>query len=387
MPAKQVLFRSAARDKILHGATQLADTVRTTLGLRSKSVPTQKSWGAPIVRNDGVAVAKEEPDKARATSRSQNVALATLFGTVDYAARVARRLAVPLLPVEERDFEDGEHKVRPLAAVEGLDVYVIHALYGDEKHSVNDKLCRLLFLIGALKDHGAARVTAVLPYLCYARKDRRTQPCDPVTSRYVAALFEAVATDRVFAVEVHNTAAFDNAFRCPTRHIDTAALFAQHLAPVAEAEKLVVVSPDAGGTKRAEVFRRALEGQTGAAIDNGFVEKYRRGGTVTGGALIGGVEGRTVVLFDDLISTGGTLLRAAKACRSAGARRVIAAAAHGLFTGTASEFFNGNDFDGLVITDTVPLATSMPPAWRERLTMLDSTPLIADAIAQACRAD
>ncbi len=311
------------------------------------------------------------------------LALFTLAGTTGYAARVAQRLATPLFPVEERDFEDGEHKVRPLASTVDLDAYVIHALHGDETHSVNDKLCRLLFLIGALKDHGAARVTAVLPYLCYARKDRRTQPYDPVTSRYVAALFEAVATDRLLAVEVHNVAAFDNAFRCPTRHIDTADLFATHFAPVARNTKLVVVSPDAGGVKRAEIFRRALEREAAVAIDNAFVEKYRSGGIVTGGALIGGVEGRTAIIFDDLVSTGGTLLRAAKACRAAGARQVFGAAAHGLFMGGASELFASGDFDGLVIADTVPLFKTLASVSQNRLTVLDSTGLVADAIARA----
>lgn len=311
---------------------------------------------------------------------SDKLALFTLAGTTEYATRLASRMGMPLSAVEERDFEDGEHKIRPLASVQGLDAYVIHALHGDDAHSVNDKLCRLLFLIGALKDHGAARVTAVLPYLCYARKDRRTQPYDPVTSRYVAALFEAMATDRVLAVEVHNGAAFDNGFACPTEHIATAEFFAAHFAPMAKNGDVVVVSPDAGGVKRAELFRRALERLSGRSLDNAFVEKYRSGGVVTGGALVGGIRGRTAIIIDDLISTGGTLLRAAKACRTAGARRVFAAAAHGLFTGGASELFASADFDGLVVSDTVPLPNDLPAPARNRLTVLDSTTLVADAI-------
>ncbi len=311
------------------------------------------------------------------------LALFTLAGTTDYASRLASRLQTTLTPIEERDFEDGEHKIRPLASVEGLDAYVIHALHGDDAHSVNDKLCRMLFLIGALKDHGAARVTAVLPYLCYARKDRRTQPYDPVTSRYVAALFEAIGTDRVFAVEVHNTAAFDNAFACPTQHIATAEFFAAHFAAMAKNGALVVVSPDAGGVKRAELFRRALEHMAGRPIDNAFVEKYRSGGVVTGGALVGGIQGRTAIILDDLISTGGTLLRAAKACRTAGARQVFGAAAHGLFIGGASELFASSDFDGLVVSDTVPLPMDLGAPARNRLTVLDSTTLVADAIKRA----
>lgn len=311
------------------------------------------------------------------------LALFALAGTEDYGRRLAARLDLPLSPLEERGFEDGEHKLRPLVPVEGDDVWVVHALHGEDTASVNDKLCRLLFFVGTLRDHGAARVTAVTPYLCYARKDRRTQPQDPVTSRYVAALFEAVGTSRVVAIEVHNTAAFDNGFRCPTRHIETAELFAEHFAPLARAEDIVAVSPDAGGVKRVEQFRRALERKSGKALDNAFVEKYRSGGIVTGGTLVGDVAGRTAVILDDLISTGNTLLRAARACRAAGASRVFAAATHGLFTGGAAELFTGGDLDGIVIADTVPIPAMISPSARGRLTVLDSTALVAAAIGRA----
>lgn len=314
------------------------------------------------------------------------LALFTLAGTEEYAKRLAMQLETPLSPIEERNFEDGEHKIRPLVPVEGTDAYVIHALHGDATQSVNDKLCRLLFLIATLKDHGAARVTAVTPYLCYARKDRRTQPHDPVTSRYVAALFEAVGTDRVMAIDVHNVAAFDNSFRCATRHIETALAFAEHFAAMARTGKIVAVSPDAGGTKRVEQFRRALERKSGETVDNAFVEKYRSGGVVTGGALVGDVRDKTAIILDDLISTGTTLLRAAQACRGAGAARVFGAAAHGLFTGGAAELFASVDLDGLVIADTVPLRETIPPSARDRLTVLDSTALVAAAIGGARRA-
>lgn len=313
------------------------------------------------------------------------LALFTLSGTTDFAKRVSVRLETPIYAVEERNFEDGEHKIRPLVPVEGTDAYVVHGLHGDDVQTVNDKLCRLLFLINTLKDHGAARVTAVLPYLCYARKDRRTQPFDPVTSRYVAALFEAMGTDRVLAVEVHNVAAFENSFRCPTKHIETADLFAAHFTPMAKNEELVVVSPDSGGVKRAELFRRALERKLVQPVDNAFVEKHRGGGVVTGGALVGGVEGKTVVIVDDLISTGNTLLRAARACRAAGARHVFAAAAHGLFIGGATDLFASNDFSGIVIANTVPFNNNIGPAAQARLTVLDSTGIVADAIAELHR--
>jgi ribose-phosphate pyrophosphokinase len=313
------------------------------------------------------------------------IALFALTGSIDYAKRIAARLETPLLGVEERAFEDGEHKIRPLVSVEGQDAFILHALHGDETQSVNDKLCRLLFFIATLRDHGAARVTAVLPYLCYARKDRRTQPHDPVTSRYVAALFEAVGTDRVLAVEVHNEAAFENGFRCPTEHLTTAELFAEHFARIGKDNEIVVVSPDAGGVKRAERFRRALEKQTKSRVDSGFVEKYRSGGVVSGGALVGSVGGTTVILLDDLISTGTTLLRAAAACRAAQAAHVYGAATHAVFPRSGTDFFARGEFDGLVVTDTVPLPAAMMGNAAGGLTVLDSSALLAETIARAHR--
>src|SRR3974390_2979079 len=115
----------------------------------------------------------------RAVSQDDALCLVALNATIDLGQAVARALGTSLLAHEEREFEDGEHKVRPLAPVVGMDVYVVQSLHGGPSESANDKLCRLLFFIGALKDAGAARVTAVVPYLCYARKDRRTKPMIP----------------------------------------------------------------------------------------------------------------------------------------------------------------------------------------------------------------
>src|SRR6187455_2239428 len=134
--------------------------------------------------------------------------------TAEFGEAVSRVLGQPLAAHEERDFEDGEHKIRPLDVVRDADVYVLQSLHGGPRESANDKLCRLLFFIGALRDAGAARVTVVAPYLCYARKDRRTKPHDPVTTRYIAQLFEAVGAEAVVTLEVHNPAAYENAFRC-----------------------------------------------------------------------------------------------------------------------------------------------------------------------------
>jgi ribose-phosphate pyrophosphokinase len=305
-----------------------------------------------------------------------------LQGSRELAERVAGRLDIVLEPHEERNFEDGEHKTRPLRDVRGHDVFVLHSLHGDAQQTGNDKLCRLLFFCGALKDAGAERVTAVTPYLCYARKDRRTKPNDPIITRYVAALFEAVAIDRVIAVEVHNVAAFENAFRCPTWHIESAPLFAARFAPLLRGETVVAVSPDAGGAKRAEQFRQAMEALTHQDVGSAYMEKYRSAGVVTGELLAGDVRGKVAVIIDDLISTGGTLVRAANACQAAGATKVFAAAAHGLFVDGAKELFACPALTGITVTDTVPPFRVPDQVTSRRLTVLD----ISDAIARAMMA-
>jgi len=311
------------------------------------------------------------------------LSLFALQASRDYAERVAGKLEVPLARHEERSFEDGEHKSRPLQDVRGHDAFVIHALYGDTHESGSDKLCRMLFFCGALKDSGAERVTAVVPYLCYARKDRRTKPNDPIITRYVAAMFQALAIDQVITLEVHNVAAFENAFRCPTWHIESAALFASHFSRLLRGESVVAVSPDAGGAKRAESFRQELERLSGREVGSAYMEKFRSAGVVSGGQLVGDVRGKVAVIVDDLISTGGTLVRAATACRAAGATRVFGAAAHGLFIDGARELLASPAFERIVITDTVPPFRVPAEVTQQRLTILESAPAIAQAIT-AC---
>ncbi|MDD9725996.1 ribose-phosphate pyrophosphokinase-like domain-containing protein [Roseovarius sp. SK2] len=145
-------------------------------------------------------------------------------------ARVAAAGGYAVAAHEERDFQGGEHKSRPLVSVRGRDVFVLHSLHGDGVASANDKLVRLLFFLATCREHGAARITAIVPYLAYSRKDRQTKPQDPVSSRYVAQLLEAVGVELVMTFEVHNLAAFQNAFRCRTVHLATQDFFAAHIA-------------------------------------------------------------------------------------------------------------------------------------------------------------
>lgn len=297
-----------------------------------------------------------------------------------WAERVAARLGLPLGAHEERSFEDGEHKTRPLVNVRGRDVFVLQALHGEPGESINDRLCRLLFFVGALKDASAASVTAVVPYLAYARKDRRTKPRDPVTTRYVAALFESVGTDRIVTLDVHNLAAYQNAFRCRSEHLEANRLFVDHFRALVGVEPVAVVSPDPGGIKRAERFRESLASALERPVGAAFAEKYRSSGVVSGDLVVGDVAGRTAIVLDDLIATGGTLARTARACIGLGAKRVYAAATHGVFVADAADRLADAALSGIVVTDSVPPSRLRTGAAQAKLSVLPTDALFAEAI-------
>ena len=309
-----------------------------------------------------------------------DIGLFALDSAHDFGAQVANALGMSLSPHEEREFEDGEHKARPLENVRGKDLYVIQPLYGDARHSVDDKLLRLLLFIGTLVDASAARVTAVLPYRCYARKEQKTQPRDPVTTRYIARLFEAVGTHRVVALDVHNLAAFQNAYSCRTEHLEANPLFVRHFASRLAGQEVVVVSPDAGGVKRAERFRQGLAAALGREPSFAFLEKHRAGGVLRGGAIVGEVEGKSAVIIDDLISTGSTMLRAAMVCRERGAVAVHAAATHGVFSAEAETVLADPALAQVVVTNSIPPFRLSAGLVHAKLVVLDVAPLLARAI-------
>ena len=310
---------------------------------------------------------------------STDLCLFALNASREFGQRVASALGTPLARHEEREFEDGEHKSRPLDSVRGRDVYVVHSLHGDSQQSVNDKLVRLLLFLGALRDASAGRITAVIPYLCYARKDRRSKPRDPVSTRYVAGLLESVGANCVVTLDVHNLAAYENAFRIRTEHLEAKKLFAEFFRSLAGDDPVAVVSPDVGGVKRAEAFRESLERRLGRAATRAFMEKSRSEGVVSGEAFVGDVAGRTAIVIDDLISSGTTLRRAIAACRAQGARRILAAASHGLFTAKAADLLTEPALEQLVVTDTVP-PFRLDAAARAKLRIISVAPLFAEAI-------
>lgn len=308
-----------------------------------------------------------------------------LFFALNRSERLGRQIArvggFEIARHEEREFDGGEHKARPLVDVRGQDVFVLHSLNGDPHASANDKILRLLFFLAACREHGAARVTAITPYLAYSRKDRQTKLHDPVTTRYVAQLFEATGVSTVITLDVHNLSAFQNAFRCRTLHLSTDRLFATHLAAQGFKHPPAIVSPDPGGVKRAQLVREALEEVTGGPVPFGFMEKRRSAGVVSGTHFAGEVEGCATYILDDMICGGGTILRAAEAVRAHGAAEVHAIATHDLLTDAAvSAFAQTSLLDTITLTDSVAELETTRDKLGDRLRILSCAPLIADAI-------
>jgi ribose-phosphate pyrophosphokinase len=373
-----VAMRSGISEEALWSALHRpADQIRRWLCTTPDPIEPEQGRGP---REEAEAAGQMAGRPGKGISMHDDLLLFALSASASYGSRIADALGTALAPHEERSFEDGEHKARPLVSVRDRDIYVLQSLRSDDQASANDKLCRLLFFIGALKDAGAARVTAVVPYLAYARKDRKTQPRDPVTTRYVAALFEALGTDRILALEVHNLAAFQNAFRCQTDHLEATKPLAEAILTWCAGKEVMVVSPDAGGVKRAERLRAVLARQLGRPVGMAFVEKYRALGVVSGGSLVGEVSQATTIILDDLISTGTTMLRAAQACRAGGARHVLAAATHAAFSQEAGHVLADPSFDRIIVTDSIPLSSTLAGTLGERLATVSVVPLFAQAI-------
>jgi len=301
-----------------------------------------------------------EPSPARL--RHEPVSVFALPEAQPLAARIATALHADPGAVELRHFEDGEFKVRPLCDPAHRHCLVLAYLHGDARQSPHDRLCQALFLIATLRDHGARRIDLLTPYLAYARKDRRTQPFDPVSLRYLAQFLEAAGAASIASLETHQAAAFDNAFRIPARSLAGYLMLGEHLSHYIRAapdSRWVVVSPDPGGIKRAQLWREHLEQSVQPAVTGpiGFasLDKRRAQGVLTHAEQVcGEVDGAAAIVVDDLIASGRTLAWAAQALRRSGAKRVIAAVSHDLHTAGALDLLAQAGVERLITSDSVP---------------------------------
>lgn len=296
------------------------------------------------------------------------------------AKEVADLLGAPLVPLQEEKFADGETKLRPLEPLEDHDVIVVQSMSSDVERGVNEKISELLIFISLLKDLGAASITAVLPYLSYSRSDQVKDFQDPLVLKYLARLYETAGIEKILTLDVHNIAAFENAFRCQCLNLEAAPLFCAYLRSRITSSPLVVMSPDIGGIKRVEKFRRDLQTILQRDVAMAFLEKYRDKEGLTGTAIVGSVQKSDVIIFDDMISTGKTVLRAAEAVHAAGAQSIRVFSTHGLFSENKERLLESSLIDEIVVTNSNPSLLDSQYQLFSKLKIISCGPIIADRL-------
>jgi ribose-phosphate pyrophosphokinase len=288
----------------------------------------------------------------------------------DLAQRICAHLDLAPGRAKAETFPDGETLVKLEEDVRGRDCFVVLGTC----FPVNDNLVELLVWIDCLRRASARRVTAVMPYFGYARQDRKDEGRVPITAKLVANLITAARADRVLAIDLH-AAQIQGFFDLPVDHLTATPVFVRHFQERRdELGDLCLVSPDVGNVKVAEGFANMLH------ADLAVIMKRRISGSeVHTGDIIGSVKGKTVLMFDDIISTGGTIAQAARLVMDSGATRVIAAATHAVMAGKAVERLAAAPISQVVVTNTIPLGSRLG-ALGDKVTELCVGPLLGEAI-------
>jgi len=291
----------------------------------------------------------------------------------ELAARIASKLGVDLGSVTLKTFANGEVYCRYEESVRGADVFIVQPTCAntDEGLSANDALMELLVMIDAAVGGSAHRVIAVTPWYGYSRQDKKSAPREPISARMVARMLEAAGSDRILTMDLHS-GQIQGFFAKPCDHMTALFMLTQYFADLG-LEDLVVVAPDAGRVKLNQKFADKI------GADLAILNKERPAQQVAEiNYVIGDVAGKTALLVDDIIDTAGTLKAAAEAVLDAGARRVYAAATHGVFSGNAWENLAAANFERIVVTDTIPLRPGAP----DNVTVLSCADLLTNSIRQ-----
>jgi len=280
---------------------------------------------------------------------------------------IARFLGIPLGRAYLSRFSDGEVWFQIQDNVRGADVFVVQPT----SPPVNDNLMELLVMLDAFKRSSASRITAVMPYYGYARQDRKDKPRVPISAKLVADLLQTAGTDRVLTMDLHATQ-IQGFFDIPVDHLFAAPVIMEYVSRL-KLPNLTVVSPDAGGVERARAYAKRLD----AAL--AIVDKRRDSPNVAEvHHVIGEVEGRTALIVDDMVDTGGTLAKVAEAITKAGAREVLASCSHAVLSGRGLRKIEESPLSKLIVTDSIPL--SAEKAANPKLVVLAIGELLGKAI-------
>jgi ribose-phosphate pyrophosphokinase len=298
-----------------------------------------------------------------------------LFGGRAYpelTEEVSKHLNVQITPQSAYDFANGEIFVRFEESVRGCDAFVIQSHCAP----INQWLMEQLIMVDALKRASAKRITVIMPFYPYARQDKKHRGREPISARLVADMFKTAGADRLVSVDLH-TSQIQGFFDGPVDHLWAMPLLADHVREKYQGEELTIVSPDAGRTKLAEKWADTLGGCPIA-----FIHKTRdplRPNEVVANRVVGQVQGRTCVVIDDMIDTGGTIVKAVDQLLAEGAADVVIAATHGVLSGPATERLANCGAREVIFTDTlpIPLEKRFP-----NMTVLSIAPLLARVIQE-----
>lgn len=287
----------------------------------------------------------------------------------EYSRKIASFLDVTLVDPGVVKFANREICCCINGNVRGADTYVIQPLCT----SVNDSIMELLIIMDALKRASAHSITAVVPHFAYSRQDRKDRPRTPISAKLVADLLTVAGANRVITMDLH-AGQIQGFFSIPLDNIFSSPVILEHIREKLLTDNVVCVSPDSGGVERVRFYAKKLK------VDLALIDKRRTGPNVAKAMnLVGDVQGKDVIIIDDLIDTAGTLIESVKALKSHGAKRIHACATHPVFSDPAFERIqNCDELDSVVVTDTIPLAAK----WQEckKITVLSTVEIMAKTI-------
>ncbi|NNH70065.1 ribose-phosphate diphosphokinase [Nocardia uniformis] len=309
---------------------------------------------------------------AFSTDNQKNLMLFSGRGHPELAEEVAKELNVHVTPQTARDFANGETFVRFEESVRGSDAFVLQSFPAP----LNQWVMEHLIMIDALKRGSAKRITSVLPFYPYARQDKKHRGREPISARLIADLLKTAGADRIITVDLH-TDQIQGFFDGPVDHMHAQVQLVEHIRNNYPLDNITVVSPDAGRVKVAEKWANNLSDAPMA-----FIHKTRDPlvpNQVVANRVVGEVEGRTCILIDDMIDTGGTIAGAVKVLKEAGALDVVIAATHGVLSHPAAERLAACGAKEVVVTNTLPISEDKKFA---QLTVLSIAPLLARTIRE-----
>jgi ribose-phosphate pyrophosphokinase len=287
-------------------------------------------------------------------------------------AKITSRLHVEPVDAGLKTFSDGEVYCRYSASIRGADLFIVQSICGSDRErlTVNDALMELLLMVHAAKHASAHRIIAVTPWYGYSRQDKKSAPREPISARLVAELLEVAGIDRLVSMDLH-AGQMQGFFSKTVDHMTAMPILSQFVQDRLGGADLAIIAPDAGRVKLVRNFARKV----GAPY--ALMEKERPAqGVAEIGRVIGDVKGKTAIIVDDIIDTGGTLVAAAQTVLDEGAEKVYAVATHGIFSGSAFETLSQSPLAGIVVTDTVPLRDGAP----ELISQLTCADILTDSI-------